>query len=79
MIVHEGQQVRISENYHWAKGATGAILMHPANGTLTRKVKARIGEIVFVWIRFDNAQLDGEGDGPYTEAEIDLAFVEISK
>ncbi len=34
------------------------------------------GEIIFVWIIFDNPQLDSEGDGNYNEAEINIKYLE---
>jgi hypothetical protein len=79
MTVHEGQRVRIIETYHWAGGMTGSIMMHPANRSLTRQVKARLEEKTFVWVKFDHPQIDADGDGPYGEAEIDLAFLVNSK
>jgi hypothetical protein len=54
-------------------------MVHPANQSITRKVKARVGEVTFVWIKFDHPQVDADGQGPYGQAEIDLAFVESSK
>jgi len=76
MKVNEGQRVKVRDDYHWANGAIGTVLIHPANKSLTRTVKARIGEKAFVWIKFDSGQIDADGDGPYGEAEIDLDFVE---
>jgi hypothetical protein len=78
MSIREGQRVRITETYHWAGGATGEIMLHPANRSLTRKVRARVGEKTFVWIKFDNPQVDSDGDGPYRQAEVDLEFIENS-
>lgn len=65
MTVHEGQRIRIRQDYHWARGATGSVLLHPFNSLLTRRVKARSGEKTFVWVQFDEAQIDTDGDGPY--------------
>ena len=38
-------------------------------------VRGRIGMMSFVWIVFDTAQLDGDGDGPYRAGEVELEFV----
>jgi hypothetical protein len=76
VTVTEGQKIRIRDEYHWARGATGTIMIHPANKSLTRAVQARIGEKIFVWVKFDVAQIDADGDGPYIEAEIDLDFLD---
>jgi hypothetical protein len=31
--------------------------------------------ISFVWIVFDEPQMDGDGDGPYRGGEVELEFV----
>jgi hypothetical protein len=32
--------------------------------------------ILFYWVRFDEAQYDADGDGPYASAAIDARFLE---
>jgi len=78
-----GDRVRISEQYHWARGATGTIAMPPeavvsmGNGWQGpwRIVEALRGPLRFYWVEFDKPQRDTDGDGPYFGAEIDSAFL----
>jgi hypothetical protein len=32
--------------------------------------KTKLGEAIFYWVWFDEAQVDAEGDGPYQGGEI---------
>ncbi|MFA4831311.1 MAG: hypothetical protein WC862_03950 [Patescibacteria group bacterium] len=76
-------RVKISEDYHWAQLATGVIKVPPKatvdlrgdwNG-YTRTVKTLKGDKLFYWILFDNPQYDADGDGPYSDAEIDSEYL----
>lgn len=72
-------RVRISTDYHWARGANATICSPPEYITslapgwdgLTRTVQAVRGPLTLYWVRFDDAQTDADGDGPYFEAEIE--------
>ena len=78
-----GSRIKISENYHWAKNATGRIAQPPNYIVQTsdgwkrhfREVKTLKGISTFYWITFDESQFDADGDGPYQEAEIDSNFI----
>lgn len=78
----EGDRVRISESYHWAKNALGTVKKPKSNEWLegyekacSREVKSLRGMITFYWIEFDEPQTDADGNGPYSEAEIDSEFL----
>jgi hypothetical protein len=72
--------------YHWAKGAKGTVAepIEPvaalANADQTwegcrRTVKGAKGPIEFYWVVFDEPQVDAEGDGPYSSAEIQAEYL----
>ena len=42
-----------------------------------RLVKSLRGILSFYWIKFDEPQIDVDGDGPYQEAEIDSAYLNL--
>jgi hypothetical protein len=78
-----GSRVKISEDYHWAKNAIGEI-MQPPNFIVemsegwkgnVREVKSLQGVLSFYWVKFDEPQIDADGDGPYYEAEIDANYL----
>jgi hypothetical protein len=41
----------------------------------SREVKSLRGMVTFYWIEFDEPQIDADGDGPYSEAEIESEFL----
>jgi hypothetical protein len=62
----------------WANGATGTIDVPPA-GVLSladgwrghiRTVNTTAGPMPYYWVLLDEPRHDGDGDGPYQEAEI---------
>lgn len=75
--------MRVADDYHWARGATGVIVSPPdevariAAGWdgARRMVRAEAGAIPFVWVEFDEPQFDADGDGPYAAAEVDARFL----
>jgi hypothetical protein len=73
-------RVRISEEFFWAKGATGTItepppevvvLSGPWDSNLTRQERTALGVRKIYWVWFDVPQLDADGDGPYRGGSID--------
>ena len=75
----QGDRVVISEEFFWAKGATGTISAPPAevtaisgpwNNGLTRQEHSALGEATVYWVWFDEPQLDADGDGPYKGGSI---------
>jgi hypothetical protein len=83
MILQVGDRIRVSENYHWAKGALGIISDPPDFAKqladndsvwhgIRHLVKGSHGVIEFVWVWFDEPQIDSDGDGPYKGAEIPI-------
>jgi hypothetical protein len=78
-----GNRIQISSDYHWAKGVLGTVMEPPgyvvnfADGWdgIHRNVSSLKGTLIFYWIKFDEAQMDSDGDGPYAEAEIDSEYL----
>lgn len=82
-----GDRIRISQNYHWAQGASGTITEPPpfvrqlVAGQAPwqgwrRFVPGVSGAIEFYWVTFDEPQVDADGDGPYTGGEIEADVIE---
>ncbi|MGI8848818.1 MAG: hypothetical protein ACR2HT_01460 [Pyrinomonadaceae bacterium] len=78
-------RIEISENYHWAKNAVGVVTQPPDyivemsdgwRGNI-REVESLRGILSFYWVKFDEPQLDADGDGPYHEAEIDSDYLNL--
>ncbi len=79
-----GDRVKISNDYHWAKNATGQIskcqfLLEDEEWieNCYRDVESLKGKIRFYWIKFDSPHFDVDGDGPYSEAEIELEYINL--
>ena len=77
-----GDRVRISDSYHWAKNTLGTVKKPEANEWLegyekgcSREVESLRGMLTFYWVEFDEPQTDADGDGPYSEAEIESEFL----
>ena len=77
-----GERVVVSTGHHWAQGAKGRIVMPPRFARELvkdespwdgwhRYFKGREKMFEFYFVKFDEAQLDADGDGPYTAGEID--------
>ena len=74
-----GDRVLVSQDFYWAKGATGTIceplaevvtLSGPWDNGLTRIEHSALGENIVYWVLFDEPQLDADGDGPYAAGSI---------
>ncbi len=79
-----GQRVRVLKDYNWAQFAEGVIVeqcyfptdpLENRNG-ITRVVKGRKGPVVSYMVRFDEPQIDPDGDGPYKSADIEEEYLE---
>ena len=73
-------RVEVGQDYYWAKGATGTIVMPPdyivdlAPGWTGHKRWDPLfpgGGRHAYWVSFDEPQRDQDGDGPYWAGEID--------
>jgi hypothetical protein len=74
-----GDRVRVSDDFFWAKGATGRIseppsvvtaLSGPWDDGLTRQEVSALGRNTVYWVWFDDPQLDADWDGPYRGGQI---------
>jgi hypothetical protein len=74
-----GDRVKISDDFFWAKGATGVIAQPPNEVTtisgswdrdLTRQESSALGTHTVYWVWFDQPQHDADGDGPYRGGSI---------
>jgi hypothetical protein len=70
-----GDRVRVSDEFFWAKGATGTVSAPPDavvqlgggwDSNLTRQEGSALGTHTVYWVWFDEPQLDADGDGPYS-------------
>jgi hypothetical protein len=83
MTFSAGDRVKVSEQYHWAKGAFGTVVQPPdaiaamsdSWRGLHREVPSLRGALIFYWVRFDRPHRDADGDGPYSEAEIESSYL----
>jgi hypothetical protein len=74
----------------WAKGTTGTIAAGPGivdtlmgdesndrySARCYRVVETTSGPEASYWVKLDEAQFDGDGDGPYTSAEFLSRYLE---
>jgi len=81
-----GDRVRVSEDFFWAKGATGVVSSPPAEVTaisgrwdndMTRLQTSALGVHVVYWVWFDEPQRDADGDGPYRGGSVWKSALEL--
>jgi hypothetical protein len=74
-----GDRILVSDDFFWAKGATGTISAPPDavtsisgawDGGLTRQEVSALGTNTVYWVWFDDPQFDADGDGPYSGGQI---------
>jgi hypothetical protein len=74
-----GDKIRVSDEFFWAKGATGLISAPPRPVTaisgpwdegLTRQENSALGTNKVYWVWFDEPQYDADGNGPYRGGQI---------
>jgi hypothetical protein len=74
-----GDRVIISQDFFWAKGATGTISNPPPEVTaisgpwdkgLTRTERSALGDATVYWVWFDQPQVDADGEGPFRGGSI---------
>lgn len=79
----DGTRVRVVPHPFWPDGAVGTVRPFPAVAAelaggaegCSRVVRGRAGLLTMVWVVFDQPIRDGDGDGPYPEAEIDSDYL----
>lgn len=71
--------MRVSDDFFWAKGATGTISEPPDavlnlsgawDGGITRQETSSLGTHTVYWVWFDEPQFDADGDGPYRGGQV---------
>jgi hypothetical protein len=79
MSLFAGDRVRVSNDFFWAKGATGTVSAPPYavtkisgdwNEGLMRIEVSSLGTNIVYWVWFDEPQHDADGDGPYRGGQI---------
>jgi hypothetical protein len=74
-----GDRVRVSEQFFWARGASGRISNPPKavvavskqwQDGVTRTEVSVLGSNTVYWVWFDEPQFDADGDGPYKGGQI---------
>ena len=81
----EGTRVRVLPHPFWPDGAVGAVRPFPAVAAelaggaegCSRVVQGPRGPLEMVWVVFNRAVRDGDGDGPYCEGEILAEYLEV--
>ena len=85
-----GDKVYIKGHWNFPKDLKGTISEPPEFAVqlvsdeapwdgIRRIVQGRKGPIEFYWIKFDNLQIDGDGDAPYPEGEIEAEYIQLIK
>lgn len=72
MRYYPGDRVKVSDQYHWAKGQVGTVKKHIG---CPRSVESTSGMLEFYFVTFDTPQIDADGDGPYDGGEIDARYL----
>jgi hypothetical protein len=78
-----GDRVNISSAHSWAGGISGVISTPSVNfedeETILpfRDIRTPHGTKRLYWVTFDSPCYDADGDGPYSEAEIDSKYLEV--
>ena len=78
MVWADRTRVRVMPHPFWPDGVAGTVRPFPAVAAelcggadgCSRATSGRVGPLTTVWVVFDRAVRDGDGDGPYREGEI---------
>lgn len=78
-----GTRVKIMPHAFWPTGGTGTVRPFPALANeivdqyhkCSRTFDSSNRRLTLVWIVFESPLIDGEGDGPYQEGEIDDLYL----
>lgn len=88
MKFEAGNRVHIQAHWNWPTACYGFVVEPPDYAVRLvaetepwagchRFVQGRNGLVEFVWVKFDESQYDGDGDGPYREGEVETAYLTL--
>ncbi len=83
-----GDKVYVKGNWNFPNDCKGTISYPPEDAVqlvedqnpwegIHRFVQGRKARIEFFWVKFDEPQMDGDGDGPYLEGEVEAECIYI--
>jgi hypothetical protein len=86
MLWTDGTLVRVAPHPFWPDGAIGTVRPFPAAAAglaggadgCSRLTTGRVGPLTMVWVVFDRAVRDGDGDGLYCDGEVLSEYLSLA-